>query len=182
MSSRLMGGIVVCCAASIGTALSYAWADGPSLKKPVPLYGPAPLKPESGLSNTTPSSPFPPPAFGDAKPAKSSRILFESNWKNVQVGAKPMYFRQGDKSFVWTVKNTGAAPVEVGDDYGFSIAPGEEESIVDTRLVLTVANDQTTTVEVKASRVMTQSELTAEPKPTPVYQPVNSATYGAREL
>jgi hypothetical protein len=42
------------------------------------------------------------------------------------------------------------------------VAPGEEEFIVDTRLMLSVADEKTTTVEVKASRVMTQGELTSQ--------------------
>jgi hypothetical protein len=100
------------------------------------------------------------------KSSNSSRIMFEANWKNVQVGGKPLYFRQGDKSCVWTVKNTGDSPVDIGDDYGFSIAPGQEDFIVDTRLMLSVAADKATAVEVKATRVMTQGELTQEAQPT----------------
>ena len=184
MSTRRTGGMVVCCAACLGAAMSFGWADGPSSTKPVPTYGePTPLRKRAPeFSSTTPATPFPNPVSGEEKLPKSSRIMFESTWKNVQVGAKPMYFRQGDKSFVWTVKNIGDSPVDVGDDYGFSIAPGEEEYIVDTRLVLTVSGDKTTTVELKASRVMTQSELTTEPKPTPASFPTPVDKPASREL
>jgi hypothetical protein len=162
--SRLTTGVYVLTA----TCLLATWAysqNPPPLKDPN-SRNPSPfVAPESTVSATTDDLFLLNP---DARPkqAKSSRIMFEANWKNVQVGSKPMHFRQADKACVWTVKNTGENPVELGDDYGFSIAPGDEDFIVDTRLVLSVSAEKTTTVEVKASRVMTKSELTAEPQPT----------------
>ncbi len=119
------------------------------------------------VTPSVPSDPLAIPAVPRDDQRGTARIEFESNWKNVQVGSTPMYFRQGDKPFIWTVKNTGDTPVDVGDDYGFSITPGAEEFIVDVRLVLSVADDKSSSVEVKASRVMTQSELTEPPAPSP---------------
>ena len=166
LKSRLTAGVYVFTAACLLATWAYSQAPKSS-RNPASVNSATSIDPLTGSPVSTSTD----DAFllnpHAKKAAKSSRIMFESNWKNVQVGSKPMYFRQGDKSFVWTVKNTGDNPVEVGDDYGFSIAPGEEDFIVDTRLTLSVANDKATTVEVKASRVMTQSELTQESQPTP---------------
>ena len=160
LKSQFTSGVYVFTAACL--LATWAYSQVPSTRKsPSNQF----QTPDSAISTSTDDTFLLNPA-AKPKSAKSSRIMFEANWKNVQVGSKPMYFRQGDKSFVWTVKNTGDNPVEVGDDYGFSIAPGEEDFIVDTRLMLSVANDKATTVEVKASRVMTQSELTQEAQPT----------------
>jgi hypothetical protein len=179
--SRLTTGVYVL--AATGLLATWAYSQNPPPLKDPNSKNPSPFV-ESNVSTTTDDLFLLNP---DARPkqAKSSRIMFEANWKNVQVGSKPMHFRQADKACVWTVKNTGENPVEVGDDYGFTIAPGDEDFIVDTRLVLSVSAEKTTTVEVKASRVMTKSELTAEPQPTLVvpgtpYAPSASVpTYGA---
>lgn len=155
------------------TANPFSPAANPSRPNEVPGNAiPFSGKSDQPVSETTDDLQLLNPAA--AKSSKPSRIMFEANWKNVQVGSKPMHFRQGDRPFVWTIKNTGDNPVEIGNDYGFSISPGDEDFIVDTRLVLSVAGEKSTTVEVKASRVMTQSELSQEPQPTPVYAP----TYG----
>ncbi|QDT53426.1 hypothetical protein Pan44_14430 [Caulifigura coniformis] len=184
--SQLTCRAVFCGAVGFVTIVGLAWADQPA-KSPfaVPDPNTPPLAdapqgsatPQSGdLRPGGSKSPEPTPV---SEPAKASRITFESNWKNVEVGAKPMYFRQGDKAFVWTVKNVGENPVEIGDDYGFSIAPGAEEFIVDTRLTLSAAEGKSTKVEVNASRVMTRSELTDSPQPTPGNGPTYAPPRGS---
>jgi len=157
--SRLTTGVYAFTAACLLATWAYSQSPKPQPKnadktEPNPfsaLGGPF----QSADPNTLPQAPTVP------KPAKSARILFESNWKNVQVGSKPMYFQQGMHSYIWTIKNTGDTAVDLGDDYGFSIEPGDEDFIVGTRVMLSVAGEKTTTVEVKAARVMTQSELTS---------------------
>jgi hypothetical protein len=175
--SRLTTGVYVLTAT--GLLATWAYSQNPSpLKNPSSKSAAQFVAPDSTASASTDDLFLLNP---DARPkqAKSSRIMFEANWKNVQVGAKPMHFHQADKACVWTVKNTGDNPVEVGNDYGFSIPPGEEDFIVDTRLSLSVTGEKTTTVEVKASRVMTQGELTQEAQPTmaPIQTTVPGAPY-----
>jgi len=157
------------------TVIGLAWADPPAKAPPaIPAPDSLPFVDAPQGAAASKSGQQQPGDQPSEQPAKTSRITFESNWKNVEVGAKPVYFRQGDKSFVWTVKNVGENPVEIGDDYGFSIAPGAEEFIVDTRLTLSAAEGKTTKVEVNASRVMTRSELTDAPTPAPGNVPTNS--------
>jgi urease beta subunit len=178
LKSRLTMGVYVFTAACF--LATWAYSQAPlTLKKPAATRTSNPFGSDSAVSVSTDDLPLLNPDANPKAP-KSSRIMFEANWKNVQVGSKPMYFRQGDKSFVWAVKNTGDNPVDVGDDYGFAIAPGEEDFIVDTRLMLSVAAEKTTTVEVKASRVMTQGELTQESQPTPaaILKAVPGTPYG----
>ncbi|HVJ87929.1 MAG TPA: hypothetical protein VM452_19860 [Caulifigura sp.] len=178
MSLRITRGVVVgsavCSAVSLFAVLSVGWADTPA-KKPGGRSAPVldSFAPATGVSSTTApgSSIEPVPTPRDPKSSKSNRIMFEASWKNVHIGSKTMHFRQGDRPHVWTVRNTGANPVVLGDDYGFSVDPGEEEFIVDTRLVLFVADDKSTTVEVSASRVMTLGELTVSAEPTPADGP-----------
>jgi hypothetical protein len=174
--SRLTAGVYIFTAIFTSACLLTTWAYSQS---PKPLKNPVNPFDAFTSQSADPNTPLP----KEQKTAKPSRIAFEANWKNVQVSSKPVYFQQGNHAFVWTVKNTGDTPIELGDDYGFSIEPGDEDFIVGNRLILSVAGEKTTTVEVKASRVMTQSELTTGVQATTVpgqpYAPGSVPTYPA---
>ncbi len=165
---------------AIGFTLILSWpADG---QKP------------SGPTRAVPVFPNPSPdPFGSITPAqngfivpneepKTSRITYEANWRNIEITSRPIELQQGDKPFIWTIRNTGKSPVQIGEGYEFSIGPGEEDFIVDTKVALSAAADDVTTVDIRASRVMTRSELTPTEKKAADKNAIPNSPPAKREL